>query len=289
MSIECFNFYMAWPHPTQAYSVGWGLRFKNEGSLHVPFLVIGIVHAQWGLEEEMRERGYTTFTSTTVSLTTSQIPLATTLPTSTTTARPITTPLVPNTTFPGSTVDPVVTVNTTTTILLPTTSARKTTAYRRFTTPTPVIRSSTTLYRIPTRFTYRPSTRLNPITTSRPTSQLLYAPQHRRLLLFHLHLPVPYLPPLLDPDPFLHRSSSMDPETSRLIDGWTFSLLWRTMRTRYSRIRTSTLLTSSSTTRLHTGLTVPMTMTVAKRIGERAGLHSSLIIFTVKNSNFYIF
>jgi hypothetical protein len=26
---------MAWPHPTQAYSVGWGLRFKNEGSLRV--------------------------------------------------------------------------------------------------------------------------------------------------------------------------------------------------------------------------------------------------------------
>jgi len=24
---------MAWPHPTQAYSVGWGLRFENEGSL----------------------------------------------------------------------------------------------------------------------------------------------------------------------------------------------------------------------------------------------------------------
>jgi hypothetical protein len=26
---------MARPHPTQAYSVGWGLRFKNEGSLRV--------------------------------------------------------------------------------------------------------------------------------------------------------------------------------------------------------------------------------------------------------------
>ncbi len=26
---------MARPHPTQAYSVGWGLRFQNEGSLHL--------------------------------------------------------------------------------------------------------------------------------------------------------------------------------------------------------------------------------------------------------------
>jgi hypothetical protein len=60
--------------------------------------------------------------------------------------------------------------NTTTTNLPSTTSARKTTTYCRFTTPTPVIRSSTTFYRIPTRFTYRPSTRLNPITTTfRPT------------------------------------------------------------------------------------------------------------------------
>jgi hypothetical protein len=120
-----------WPSLTQPklIQLGGAFVFKMKALNVLLFLVIGIVHAQWGLEEEMRECGYTTSTSTVIPLTTSQILLATTLPTTTTTARPITTPLVPNTTV--STVDPVVTMNTTTTILPPTTSARKTMTYRR--------------------------------------------------------------------------------------------------------------------------------------------------------------
>ncbi len=61
--------------------------------------------------------------------------------------------------------DPVVTVNFMTTTLASTTSTRKTTTYRRPTTPFPLFKSSTSTYRVPTRFTYRPSTRLNPLTT----------------------------------------------------------------------------------------------------------------------------
>jgi hypothetical protein len=150
--------------------LGGAFVLKMKALYVLPFILIGIVNAQWGWEEEMPERGFTTSTSTVKPVTTSQTPLATTLPTSTTTSRPVTTTIAPNMTIPASSPDPVVTVNTTTTILPSTTSARKTTTYRRFTTPTPVIRSSTTFYRVPTRFTYRPSTRLNPVTTTfRPT------------------------------------------------------------------------------------------------------------------------
>jgi hypothetical protein len=136
----------------------------------LPFIVIGIVNAQWGWEEEMRERGFATSSSTVKPVTTTQAPSPTTLPTTTTTPRPVTTTIAPNTTLPALSPDPVVTVNTTTTNLPSTTSTRKTTTYRRPTTPFPLFKSSTSTYRVPTRFTYRPSTRLNPLTTTfRPT------------------------------------------------------------------------------------------------------------------------
>ncbi len=161
-----------WPGLTQPKLIQLGGAFvlKMKALYTLPFIVIGIVNAQWGWEEEMRERGFTTFTSTVKPVTTSRAPLATTLPTTTTTPRPVTTTIATNLTIPASSLDPVVTVNTTTSTLPSTTSARKTTTYRRFTTPIPVLRSSTTSYRVPTRFTYRPSTQLNPVTTTfRPT------------------------------------------------------------------------------------------------------------------------
>ena len=136
----------------------------------LPFIVIGIVNAQWGWEEEMRERGFATSSSTVKPVTTAQALPPTTLPNTTTTPRPVTTTIAPNTTLPALSPDPVVTVNVTTTTLASTTSTRKTTTYRRPTTPFPLFKSSTSTYRVPTRFTYRPSTRLNPLTTTfRPT------------------------------------------------------------------------------------------------------------------------
>jgi hypothetical protein len=79
-----------WPGLTQPKLIQLGGAFvlKMKALYVLPFIVIGIVHAQWGLEEEIRERGYTTSTSTVKPLTTSQIPLTTTLPTTTTTPRP---------------------------------------------------------------------------------------------------------------------------------------------------------------------------------------------------------
>ncbi len=161
-----------WPGLTQPKLIQLGGAFvlKMKALYVLPFILIGIVNAQWGWEEEMRERGFTTSTSTVKPVTTSQAPLPTTLPTTTTTPRPVTTTIAPNTTFPASSPDPVVTANITTSTLPSTTSTRKTTTYRRSTTPFPVFKSSTSTYLVPIRFTYRPSTRLNPITTTfRPT------------------------------------------------------------------------------------------------------------------------
>ncbi len=64
MSIEYLLF--TWPGLTQPKLIQLGVAFvlKMKALYVLPFLVIGIVHAQWGLEEEMRERGYTTSTST---------------------------------------------------------------------------------------------------------------------------------------------------------------------------------------------------------------------------------
>ena len=58
--------------------------------------------------------------------------------------------------------------------------------------------------------------------------------------------------------------------------------LWLTTHTGCSLIRTTTLLTSRTPTRLLTGETDPVTTTVAKLIGETAGLLSSMTNFKVK-------
>ncbi len=102
MSIEFLLF--TWPGLTQPKLIQLGGAFvlKMKALYVLPFIVIGIVNVQWGWEEEMRERGFTTFTYTVKPVTTSQTPLATTLPTSTTTSRPITTTVAPNTTISAS-------------------------------------------------------------------------------------------------------------------------------------------------------------------------------------------
>ncbi len=71
---------------------------------------------------------------------------------------------------------------------------------------------------------------------------------------------------------------------STLIDGWTFLLLWSTTHMGCSLIRATTLLTSRTSTRLLTGETDPVTTTVAKLIGETAGL-----LFSMTNSKVKIF
>ncbi len=68
-----------------------------------------------------------------------------------------------------------------------------------------------------------------------------------------------------------------------MIDGWTFLLLWPTTPTGCSLIRTTTLLTSRTSTRLLTSETELVTTTVAKLIGETAGPLSSMTNFKVKN------
>jgi hypothetical protein len=157
---------MAWPHPTQAIQLGGAFVLKMKALYVLLFIVVGIVNAQWGWEEEMQERGFTTPSSNVKPVTITQAPPPTTLPTTTTTPRPVTTTIAPNTTLPALSPDPVVTANTTTSTLASTTSTRKTTTYRLSTTPFPLFKSSTSTYRVPNHFTYRPSTRLNPVTTT---------------------------------------------------------------------------------------------------------------------------